>query len=240
MLSRRNIKTTRPSDKFDYRRIGPFRVIDQVGNNAYRLELPETLSRLHPVFNISLLEPYTPPSSFPERLQQTSSVPDVVLEGENVLKLKEILDVRKVGRRFDYLVEFLDKSLSERSWIPLSDIPSNYDEIIERFHRRHASRPKPSPGAFKAKSRTPINDPSLSTSISIPPSAVPSSSVLPTHNHDPLALVPRPTIPPDPNRFTYQPPSVTTTRSKRKSRPRNLDLITESITSNMPQRPSAP
>src|SRR5258708_24202277 len=92
---------------------------------------PTTLSRVLPVFNINLLEPYTPPSSFPNHLHQTGPVPEVVLEGGNILKLKDVLDVRKIGCQFDYLVEFLDKPISDRSWIPLADIPSNYDEILE-------------------------------------------------------------------------------------------------------------
>src|SRR5258708_6000126 len=113
MLSHQNIKTTRLSDKFDYRKFGPFKVVNRVGNNAYRLELPEMLSRLHPVFNINLLEPYTPPSSFLNCLHQAGPVPEVVLEGGNILKLKDVLDIRKIGCQFDYLVEFLDKPISD-------------------------------------------------------------------------------------------------------------------------------
>ena len=61
------------------------------------------------VFNINLLKPYTPPSTFSNHIQDPVSIPEVVLEGSNVLKLKDIADVQKVGRHFDYLVEFLDK-----------------------------------------------------------------------------------------------------------------------------------
>ncbi len=75
MLSHWNIKTMWPSEKFDYQKLGPFKVINKVGNNAYQLELPKMLSRLHPVFNINLLEPYTLPSSFLNHLQQTGPAP---------------------------------------------------------------------------------------------------------------------------------------------------------------------
>ncbi len=119
--------------------MGPFKVIDHIGNNAYRLELPIGLSRLHPVFNISLLKPYTPPAAFPNRIQLPVSIPEVVLEGGNILKLKDIADVQKVGRCFDYLVEFLDKPTSDQSWVPLSDIPNEYDELLECFHHCHTS-----------------------------------------------------------------------------------------------------
>ena len=39
-LIRRNIKTTRPWDKLDYRRLGPFSIQQQVNPVAYRLRLP--------------------------------------------------------------------------------------------------------------------------------------------------------------------------------------------------------
>src|ERR1700709_401985 len=61
-LLRRNIKTTRPSDKLDHRRLGPYRIIRKIGACSYHLQLPSYLSRLHPVFHVSLLEPYKDPS----------------------------------------------------------------------------------------------------------------------------------------------------------------------------------
>jgi len=42
--------------KFDIQRAGPFKVAEKVGNNAYRLELPAN-KRIHPVVNVSQLEP---------------------------------------------------------------------------------------------------------------------------------------------------------------------------------------
>jgi hypothetical protein len=56
-LLRRNLKTRRPSDKRDYRRLGPFRVSKQVNEVAYMLDLPSSM-KIHPVFHLSLLEPY--------------------------------------------------------------------------------------------------------------------------------------------------------------------------------------
>ena len=248
MLSHQNIKTTCPSNKFDYWKLGPFKVINQISNNTYQLELPESLSRLHPVFNINLLEPYTLPLTFPDCIQQCDPVPEVVLETENVLKVKEIADVRKVGCHFDYLVEFLNKPSSKCSWIPLSNIPNNYNELLEWFHRQHASHPQPLISAFKAKTQNPIEHPTPSTPMSnripspsapsAPSPSAPSSSTSPPH--DPLAHILQPTLPPDPDRFTYHLPLVMTMQSKWQSCPRNLDHITESIMSNTPQKSSVP
>lgn len=60
-LSRRNLKTSRPCNKLDVRRVGPFRVDHMVGKNAVKLFLTPALKRLHPVFNLSLTSRYVPP-----------------------------------------------------------------------------------------------------------------------------------------------------------------------------------
>ena len=45
------------SKKLLPRGIGPFRIVKNMGNVAYKLELLETL-KIHPVFHVSLLKPY--------------------------------------------------------------------------------------------------------------------------------------------------------------------------------------
>ena len=42
LLSAKNIRTRRPSKKLDHRFLGPFKILELVGNQAYRLELPKT------------------------------------------------------------------------------------------------------------------------------------------------------------------------------------------------------
>ena len=37
--------------------IGPFSIMDDVSKVAYRLDLPPSMSRVHPVFHVSLLKP---------------------------------------------------------------------------------------------------------------------------------------------------------------------------------------
>ncbi|KAL9683707.1 hypothetical protein QQ045_015535 [Rhodiola kirilowii] len=44
--------------KLSSRFIGPFEILEIVGNVAYRLALPLTLSSVHPVFHISMLRKY--------------------------------------------------------------------------------------------------------------------------------------------------------------------------------------
>ena len=56
-LNTSDIQTTRPSKKLSHQRLGPFRIIKKVGNGAYQLQLPPSMSRLHPVFNVVKLTP---------------------------------------------------------------------------------------------------------------------------------------------------------------------------------------
>ena len=54
-LLQQNIKTKRPSNKLDFKRLGLFRIKKVVGRLDYELELPRGL-QLHLVFYILLLE----------------------------------------------------------------------------------------------------------------------------------------------------------------------------------------
>ena len=57
-LNDKNIKSLRPCHRLDFKKEGPFKVIESVGNYAYKLELPSS-TKIHPVFNVSLLSPVT-------------------------------------------------------------------------------------------------------------------------------------------------------------------------------------
>jgi hypothetical protein len=54
-LLRRNIKTTRLSNKLDYKKFGLFKVKRNIKNINYELYLSLTI-RIYPIFYISLLE----------------------------------------------------------------------------------------------------------------------------------------------------------------------------------------
>jgi hypothetical protein len=133
-LLRRNIKTTRPSDKLDHRRLGPYPVEHAIGTRAYKLRLPY-LSCLHPVFHVSLLEPYDDPSDFHPHSDPRPL--ELAPDDDPATQVAAILDTRKTGRRYKYLVRFNGASEDEDTWVPLSDIPHTADEMLERFHRCH-------------------------------------------------------------------------------------------------------
>ncbi|XP_070017686.1 uncharacterized protein [Nicotiana sylvestris] len=48
----------RKKGKLSPRYIGPFEILERVGEVAYRLALPPSLAAVHPVFNVSILRKY--------------------------------------------------------------------------------------------------------------------------------------------------------------------------------------
>ncbi|KAF7336487.1 Transposon Tf2-12 polyprotein [Mycena sanguinolenta] len=230
----RNIKTTRPSDKLDHRRLGPYPIECAVGTRAFKLRLPSYLSRLHPVFHISLLEPYNDPSEFHPHAdpQPFELLPD----DDPATRVAAILDARKTGRRFEYLVHFTGASEDEDAWVPLSDIPRTADELLERFHRRHPRAPRPQrvvlEQTYPVETSNSISPSSTSTvdSLSVPDSVPPPPPRLSTSTPSAVPRASRrvPTPPPvrENLQSNYVPPTVTTTRFGRKSRPADrLDPI---------------
>ena len=207
-LLRRNIRTTRPSLKLDHRRLGPFPVVREIGNDAYLLRLPPYLSRLHPVFHTSLLEPYSDPSEF-----HTHATPEPFQLADDSTLISDVLDCRKTGHRYNYLVRWKDQPAEEDLWISLQDLPTTANEIIERFHRRHPRAPRPHPLIINhlALSPSDFNFDSISdtdsVSISIPDCSLHARprSPPPSHNNN--------------LRSFYTPPSITTLSSGRVSRP---------------------
>ena len=57
-LNAQNTTTTQPTKKLDHKWLGPYIVNKVISQNAYRLQLPPSFDRTHPVFSTILLQPY--------------------------------------------------------------------------------------------------------------------------------------------------------------------------------------
>ena len=62
------------------RYIGPFEIKSRVGKVAYRLVLPPELSRIHPVFHVSMLRKYIPDPSHVLQPQTVEISKDLINE----------------------------------------------------------------------------------------------------------------------------------------------------------------
>jgi hypothetical protein len=78
-LEATNLKTKRPTKKFDDKQVGPFTILEKISELAYKLKILPSW-RHHPVFNEALLTPYIPPS-YPS---QTTPKPPPELDTEGI------------------------------------------------------------------------------------------------------------------------------------------------------------
>src|SRR5277367_2139356 len=132
-LDASDVQTMRPSRKLSHRRLGPFKVVKKVSNGAYRLKLPPSMSRLHPVFNVVKLLP-APPDPIPGRRPAPPPLPEVV-NGEEEWIVEEILDTKMMNRKLRYLVKWEGYGVEHNSWEPWDNVHA--PELIAEFYWRH-------------------------------------------------------------------------------------------------------
>jgi hypothetical protein len=86
-LDTEHLKRHRPSRKLDFKRIGPFEIIEKIHYNAFKLKFPDG-SRLHDVINISRLTPF---ANSRNNCNSIEPEPDIIDEIED-FEIEEILD----------------------------------------------------------------------------------------------------------------------------------------------------
>src|ERR1700753_576965 len=139
-LNAKHITTKRPSKKLDHKRLGPFQVSKKISSHAFRLELPHGMRFLHPVFHISLLEPYHT-NTIPNRVQPPPL--PVEIDGHTEYEVAAILDSRLRRRRLEYLVQWKGfENTAESTTGDPSDHVNHSPVRIAIFHRLHPSKPR--------------------------------------------------------------------------------------------------
>ena len=142
-LDARNIKTTRPSKKLDHRFLGPFPIVERVSSHAFRLGLSLALSRIHPVFHVSLLQP-TSSSDIPDRV--VDPPPPIELDNSDEWEVNWILDSKvdrcRKGPGLLYLVEWkgFDNTPEATSWEPPEHL-AHAPDLVQAFHRAYPDKP---------------------------------------------------------------------------------------------------
>ncbi|ETV89489.1 hypothetical protein H257_00751 [Aphanomyces astaci] len=131
-------KSERP--KLVPRFIGPFEIVQAINDNAMRLKLPRSMSRVHDVFNVDRLKHYhTNEAKFASR-----SIPKatpVILDestGEEMYIVEKLLKKRQFNRKLEYLVKWHGQPESEATWELMKDIKHvvHFKQLVQDLESR--------------------------------------------------------------------------------------------------------
>jgi hypothetical protein len=78
------------SGKLSPRYIGPFSILARVGSLAYRLQLPESMEGVHPVFHVSMLRKFLRDPNHQIELEPIDVQQDLTLECRSVRILESL------------------------------------------------------------------------------------------------------------------------------------------------------
>ena len=96
-------------DKLDYRRLKSFHIRDQINSIAYQFHLSESM-KIHLIFHVSLLEPYTI-VNIPKRRQM--SPPLIKIHNNQEFEVEEVLDSRRRRNKLEYLIHWRRYNISK-------------------------------------------------------------------------------------------------------------------------------
>ena len=131
LLSTRNLKMKGTPGKLQKRFVGPFRVTETIGEQAYRLALPEEW-RIHPVFHVSLLRAWKAADVQEDQPVSQGDAPEVeepYWEIERLLRWRKIKRNKKIIK--EYLVLWKGFPVEEASWVQTEQF--SHPEQIQKY-----------------------------------------------------------------------------------------------------------
>ena len=133
-LDTTNLKLAQPMHKLGPKRVGPFKVLAQVGTVSYKLDLPQSYraKRVHPTFYAGLLSPANLDN--PHRDPAPLPPPPDIVEGEEHYEIEYILRSRRMGRGVQYLIKW--KGYEDTTWESSNNLV-NANDTLQDFFDKH-------------------------------------------------------------------------------------------------------
>ena len=116
--------------KLSPRFIGPFQILDKVGDRAYRLALPPSLLGVHNVFHVSMLRKYLEDPSHVLSYESLELTPGMTYEEVPVRVLER--EVKQLRKREIALVKILwrNQKFEEATWETEAEMKDKYPELF--------------------------------------------------------------------------------------------------------------
>lgn len=138
------------SKSLSSKNLGPWKIIRNIDNKAYELEIPQHLKKagLVPIFHPWKLH-LAPSNAFPGQI--LSPQPPILIDtsGEEgpheEWELLEVVDCRRSRGKTEYKATYVgpyEEWNANPPWQPASDFENSKDAIL-KFHRENPAKPKP-------------------------------------------------------------------------------------------------
>jgi hypothetical protein len=138
-LDAQHLKIKPKLQKLNPKCLGPFKVLDRVGNLDYRLELPPIMN-LHNVFHANQLTRATINETY-EKLPQPNPIE---IDGDLEFEVEKILDSKHDWRYSNgilYLVQWKGYIPGGDTWKGIKNLEHTKKAIVD-FHKKHPEAPK--------------------------------------------------------------------------------------------------
>ena len=129
-LSTRDIPIRGGTRKLAPRYVGPFTITHVISPMAVRLRLPTTMRRIHPTFHVSRVKPAV---THALASAPVGPPPPRIIGGGETFTVRPLLDARRRGRGWQYLVDWEGYGPEHRAWTPARFILDK--TLISEFHR---------------------------------------------------------------------------------------------------------
>jgi len=106
--------------------------------NAYRLKLPPLSGKIHPVFHVSLLEPYRQ-NTMAGRRSPTPPPMDLAQQEYVIDKIKTT-EIK--GGQVKYLVSWKRYGPDEDTWEPYENMKDGGEQVVHQFYLDNPRKPR--------------------------------------------------------------------------------------------------